>query len=204
MITINLVAEGRRPVVARPTKGPSVSLGGGEDIATYMLIVGFLIGGIIFGLWWLRLSGTIKGNDEDIRVAEQTVEELQEIIRQVEEFERKEQELELKIQVITDLKTNQQGPVRIMDEISKALPELLWLDQKRVAGTNVTLSGRAFNTNAVANFLENLDRVPEFQEPVLRDTTQNGQIYTFTISFNFQPIPVGGQPEAAAATPAAD
>ena len=61
-----------------------------------------------------------------------------------------------------------------------------------MAPTTITLTGEAFNTNAVANLIENLDRVPEFQEPILRDTQQKGEIYTFVIAFNysFQPPPV--------------
>lgn len=188
MIKINLVAEGRRPVVARQAKGPSISFGS-EDLGQYMLLAGFVVGAIIVGVWWFLLNRTISSNQQAIARAEQQVKELEEIIRQVEEFEAKTAELELKIQVITDLKNNQRGPVRIMDEISKALPELLWLDTLTQAGNNVTLTGRAFNPNAVANFVENLDEVPEFQEPVLRDTRETGQVYTFTILFNFSVTP---------------
>ncbi|NNC39546.1 MAG: PilN domain-containing protein, partial [Acidimicrobiia bacterium] len=68
-------------------------------------------------------------------------------------------------------------------------PELLWLDRMTASGQTITLSGRAFNTNAVANFLENLDRVPEFQEPVLQDASQTGQTYSFVIRFSFTHTP---------------
>jgi len=66
----------------------------------------------------------------------------------------------------------------------------------------ITVTGEAFNTNAVANFIENLDRVPEFQEPILRDTQQRGQVYSFVIAFNysFQPPPVEGATEAEGVT----
>jgi Tfp pilus assembly protein PilN len=64
-----------------------------------------------------------------------------------------------------------------------------------VAPTTITVTGEAFNTNAVANFIENLDRVPEFQEPILRDTQQRGEIYTFVVAFNysFKPPPAEGE-----------
>lgn len=188
MIKINLVAEGRRPVVARQAKGPSFDFSS-EDLSQYMLLAGLLVGAIVVGTWWFLLNRTISSNQQAIARAEQQVKELEEIIRQVEEFEAKTAELELKIQVITDLKNNQRGPVRIMDEISKALPELLWLETLNQTGNNVSLTGRAFNANAVANFVENLDHVPEFQEPVLRDTREAGQVYTFTILFNFNITP---------------
>ena len=84
-----------------------------------------------------------------------------------------------------------------MDEISRALPALLWMDRMSVAGQTITLSGRAFNTNAVANFLENLDRVQEFQEPVLQDTSQTGQTYSFVIRFDFSHVQDAEGPDRA-------
>jgi Tfp pilus assembly protein PilN len=98
--------------------------------------------------------------------------------------------------VINQLKANQRGPVTLMDQVSRALPELLWLDNMDVAGATVILHGRAFNTNAVANFIENLDKVPEFQEPILVDAAQSGTTYAFQINFGFT---LATPPEAPAA-----
>jgi Tfp pilus assembly protein PilN len=84
-----------------------------------------------------------------------------------------------------------------MDQVSRALPELLWLDNMDVAGATVILHGRAFNTNAVANFIENLDKVPEFQEPILVDAAQSGTTYAFQINFGF----TLAKPPAAPAAP---
>ena len=100
--------------------------------------------------------------------------------------------------IISQLKANQQGPVQLMDKISRALPELLWIDRMEVKGQTITLAGQAFNTNAVANFLENLDRVNEFQEPVLQDTSQTGQTYTFVVRFNFTHVAADQDKERAA------
>lgn len=186
MIKINLVSEGKKPVVARAPKGPSME---GVDLGQWLLLLGILVGLGIVGMWWFTLNRTINANQEDIRQAERTVKELQEIINEVEEFERQEAELEHKIAVITELKNNQQGPVRIMDEISLALPELVWLDRLQLRASSVTLTGRAFNHNAVANFIYALDQVREFQEPYLRDVTKRGSVYSFAIDFNFAVAP---------------
>ncbi len=54
-------------------------------------------------------------------------------------------------------------------------------------GTSVDLVGTASNTNAIASFIENLDKVPEFREPDTRDITRarGGAAYSFRISFRF-------------------
>ena len=73
-----------------------------------------------------------------------------------------------------------------MDYISRALPELLWLDRLKMTTDTIEIEGRAFNTNAVANFIDNLDKVPEFDEPTLKITEQQqGGIYSFLISFHY-------------------
>ena len=43
------------------------------------------------------------------------------------------------VAVINELKSNQRGPVRVMDYISRALPELLWLDRIKMNASNMTL-----------------------------------------------------------------
>lgn len=191
MIKINLVGEGRRPAAAKAKKSrglPSVSLGGGgENAALIWLASVAAIGLLIVAGWWFLLNREIKDNDARIAEAQKRVNELQEILDQVEAFKRKEAELELKIEVITDLKNNQQGPVRIMERLSKAIPELLWVDQLSMQGNRVTLSGRAFGLAPIATFTENLSEVPEFFEPSLIDSQRSRQVYTFSLEFLFRP-----------------
>ena len=105
----------------------------------------------------------------EIAEAEKEVEELSSVIKEVDDYKAKKTELERKIKVIGDLKLNQRGPVKVMDNISRSLPELLWLDHLTMSASTIEIDGRAFNTNAVANFIENFDKVPEFGEPTLKD-----------------------------------
>ncbi len=124
------------------------------------------------------------------------------MIKEVEDYKAKKAELERKIGIINDLKANQRGPVRVMDYVSRALPELLWLDRMTMNATTIEVEGRAFNTNAVATFIENLDRVPEFEEPTLKDATeQTGGVYKFVIDFNYSFAPPKGRRRPTTAAP---
>jgi len=189
MIRINLLAEGKKPVVAKKKQKAE---GGGwkaillnENFASYLLLAVAVLGPIVVGGRYGLLENRISILDEEVKVFQQEVDELEPIIKEVEEFKAKKLELERKVEVINRLKANQRGPVRIMAYVSRALPELLWFNRMQVGAQSITISGEAFNTNAVANFMENLDRFPEFREPVLRDTAQKGGVYTFTLSFNY-------------------
>ena len=207
MIKINLVSEGKRPVVSRKTKE---RLGiAGLSLSEGLFLVALLLGALAVGGYWWYLRGEVRTRDTQIAAAQREVDELAQVLQEVEEYKAKKAKLEHKINIINDLKRKQWGPVRIMDQISNALPELLWLDGLTLRANNIELRGQAFNTNQIAAFIENLGKVPEFQEPRLRDTSKPGPVYTFNITFNFsvaeppKPQPAAGEAPAAAAAPPA-
>jgi Tfp pilus assembly protein PilN len=175
--------------------------GGMIKINLYALLAAVALFAIAFGIWFFVLRGTITENNGKIAEAERRVSELQDIIRQVEAFERQQAELEQKIAVITELKNNQRGPVDLMDRVSQALPDLLWIDRLEARGNNISIRGRAMNSNAVSDFIQNLTEMREFNEPFLRDMPRGaGGIYSYTIDFQQVAVP---QPEAEPAEAAA-
>lgn len=185
MIKINLLSEGKRPAAVRKSKPSRLKIEG-ADVGQWMLAVGLLLGLLAVGVWWWLMNGAIKAKQAEVAEAEVQVARLASVIKEVEEFKAKKAELERKIGIINDLKANQRGPVRVMDYVSRALPELLWLDRAEMKTSTIEIEGRAFNTNAVANFMDNLDKVPEFAEPVLKDTEQQtGGVYRFVINFDY-------------------
>ena len=191
MIKINLLAEGRRPTAVRKSK--SAELLKGQDIGMWLLGAGLILGILITGFFWWQLRGEQQAQQEEIAAANAEVEALAAVIKEVEDYKAKKAALEKKIGIINDLKLNQRGPVRVMDHISRALPELLWLDRMVMDDATITVDGRAFNTNAVANFIENLDKVPEFEEPTLKDTQeQAGGVYKFVVEFKYSFAPLAG------------
>jgi len=185
MIKINLLSEGKRPAAVRKSKGPALG-GGGQDIGQWLVGVGVLLGVLaVAAAWWLQTK-KLEDKQAEVAAAQREVEQMASVIKEVEDYKAKKAELERKIGIINDLKANQRGPVRVMDYVSRALPELLWLDRMKMTASTIEIEGRAFNTNAVANFIENLDKVPEFDEPTLKSTEQQtGGVYKYVINFNY-------------------
>jgi type IV pilus assembly protein PilN len=199
MIRINLLSEGRRPVVARKT-APSLSLGG-QDPNNLILVAAAIVGILVAGVWWYRLNAELNEAQARVKAAQAEYEKLREIIKEVEEYKLKKENLENKVAVIKDLKRKQRGPVNIMDRISRALPDLVWLTSMNVDGATVKLQGQAFNTNAVASFIEALDKVPEFKEPdakAIRRQSMGGDtvVYSFQIDFGYVDQPAPEEEEA--------
>ena len=188
MIKINLVAE-RKPTKA---KGPGLLSGLtlGTNINNY-LVAGLLVAGLaVVGVTYWRLSSRLSALRAEVAENQAEYDRLKPIIAEVERFKVNNEELKRKIKVIEDLKANQHGPVRLMDEVSKALPELLWLTTLNMGGNVVTVNGQALNENAVANFISNLTASPFFQEPSLRVMRQTeAGIFEFELTWVFSHTP---------------
>ncbi len=115
------------------------------------------------------------------------------LFEEVKGYEDKKKNLEEKINLINQLKTNQKGPVRLMDEVSKALPDLVWLSNIEVAGNQITMRGKTLAIPAVATYVENLKRSPFFAEPVFRTLgldsagTGGSGVYSWEMNLTFKP-----------------
>ncbi len=165
MIRINLLTEAR--AAAAKKKGPALPTG--AKLNNLLLIGGLVLGLIYIATMFLVLSSQRRRLDEEIGKAKEEVARLKSIIDEVKGYEDKKRSLEAKIALINGLKTNQKGPVRLMDEVSKALPDLVWLTDMQVAGDQLTMKGKTLSPNAVATYLENLKKSPYFAEPVFKN-----------------------------------
>jgi type IV pilus assembly protein PilN len=186
MIKVNLLAEARAEKV---TRQPLISLGA-ANLNNYIILGLLFLGLAVVGYRYWQLSSRLKGIQDEVAVNQKEYERLKPIIDEVEEFKKKNAELKRKIEVIERLKQNQQGPVRIMDEVSKALPDLLWLNSIQLTGTTLAIRGQAMNENAVANFISNLASSPFFLEPSLRIMQQDGNgVFSFDLVCVFTYVP---------------
>lgn len=186
MIKINLLVEARADKVS---KAPLISLGTG-NINNYLLLGALILAIGWVGLRYWQLSSRLADVKAEVAVNQREYDRLKPIIEEVEAFKKRNAELRHKIEVIEQLKANQYGPVRLMDEVSKALPELLWLTDLGVSGSAISMRGQALNENAVANFIANLGASPFFSEPVLKIMSQNeAGVFTFDLSCNFSYTP---------------
>jgi type IV pilus assembly protein PilN len=84
----------------------------------------------------------------------------------VERFRVEKQKLQDKIKVIETLVAAQSGPVRLLDEVSKALPNEVWLTAFHRTGRRLELSGIAFSPFQVADFMKNLGAAGDLLQSV--------------------------------------
>src|SRR5262249_29674729 len=180
--------------------------GGAPGNLNNVLIVGGLILGILVGGgWWLLEKRKLADRQETVAVKQTEAQRLEAIIKEVEEYQKRKDSLQKRIDLINNLKQSQKGPVRIMDQISKDLPDLVWLDHLGMSGGVISIDGRGLNPNAIANFVENIKGDPFFEEPDLTSVTgvavsAGTPVYSFNMSFKFTYAPKGEAAAGAATT----
>jgi len=210
VIRINLLSEARAAAARR--KAPAMPTG--AKLNNILFFAGVFAGVAYIAVMGLVLTSRRRHLDQEIGKARLEAERLKSIIEEVKGYEDKKASLEAKIKLINDLKTNQKGPVRLMDEISKALPDLVWLTSLDVSGNQISMKGRTMSPNAISTFLENLKKSPFFAEPVFRNLQQEGAVpglHVWEMTLTFIPAPAAsaapagapGAPAAGAGPPAA-
>jgi type IV pilus assembly protein PilN len=206
MIRINLSAADR------PTKKRKAAAGGGGGGGTpsapgavqAYLLLGIFLGGallVCLGLFFY-VSGQIRALDTKIAAAEERKRQLQEIERQVNALELKRATFQRKVDLIERLKAEQSGPVHMLDEVSKALPDFVWLANLDQTGTTVRFQGRSNGLTAVADFISNLERSGWFPNVDLANSTEQNNIITYGLTALFKnPEVAKKEAEAAARRP---
>jgi type IV pilus assembly protein PilN len=152
-------------------------------------LVGALAGMALLGvglMWWQERRAIGELEAEKAQLAAE-IQRLKPIVDEVNEFEKRDQHLRARLDVIGQLRRNQRGPVRVLDELSRTLPEQAWLEGIEESGGVYRVVGYALTTFAVADFLRNLQRVGEFAGVDLiateRATLANRELNKFSIQF---------------------
>ena len=84
------------------------------------------------------------------------------IVDEVNTLERREKLLNARIETIQRLRSNQRGPVQVLDALSRNLPEQTWLETIDESAGVYKVAGYALTNFAVADLLRNLQRSKEF------------------------------------------
>ena len=185
MIRVNLLGERKGLKKKVPFKvGHKLTVG-----CTLILV---LSGSVIGWRYW-GLNKASHALDADLASAQKETARLHSIIVQVQQFEQRKAQLQQRVALIEQLRKDQTGPVHMLDQISRALPPLLWLTElKQTPGANdVLIEGRGMTLTALSDFVAMLEASGYFQRSVeilssTTETTPAGDVIKFQIKAIFQ------------------
>ncbi len=181
MIRINLLAVERS--AAKKTRGAVVTAAQRVTIGAALILLSTLVA---IGWWYWALHTRAIRLDEEIAAGEVKAQQLRSVLAQVQKFETRKAVLQQRVTLIEQLRRGQSAPVHVLDEISKAVPDRLWLVSLGQRDKSFTMDGRTTSLTALSDFVANLEASEWFVKPVdildsQVDQTAQGDLVRFTL-----------------------
>lgn len=205
MIRINLLAAER----ARAKKKFTLNVGQKLTAACSLILI---LAGLFIGWRYWAIQRDSRELDVEVAAAQKETTRLHSIIQQVQQFEQRKAQLQQRVTLIEELRKGQTGPVHMLDEVSRALPPMLWLTELKQNDKNpeeILIDGRCTSLTALSTFASNLEATGYFRRSVeIVSTTSEeakgvGEMVRFQIKAVFQPPGTPAVQRAAATGPAA-
>ena len=182
MIRINLL--GIEPTKPK-RKRPELTVGGSESV-TFLMAIGVTLA-LIAGAWWLQ-SNRLSRFQTELAEVEAERAELADIAAQVQDIEDRTESVDQKLDVIVALKRNQSGPLLMLDQISRLMPDGLWLTSLDAQQGAMVIRGSALSNVAVSDFVRNLRFSPYFDDEDLEFTEDTGDAHRFQLNVRFSAL----------------
>jgi len=159
MIRINLLGVERK----QTRRAAAFDIGKRITLACSLVLVVAVAG---IGFWFLALQRSAQQVESDIQVAQRELARLRPIIAEVEKFEARQAQQAQRVQLIEQLRKGQSMPVELLDNISKSVPDMLWLTSMQQKEADVTIEGRSTTLIALSDFVTNLGANGFFKKPI--------------------------------------
>jgi type IV pilus assembly protein PilN len=165
MIRINLLAQERAKGKRRQASAPTPTQAAGQKITVACTLI-LVVAGLIIGWWYRSIQQNATQLAQEISAAEAETARLKSIITQVQQFEQRKSQLQQRVTLIEQLRRGQSGPVHILDELSRGLPEMTWLTKIEQKGNDIVIEGRCTALTSLSDYVANLERSGWFARPV--------------------------------------
>jgi type IV pilus assembly protein PilN len=180
MIKINLLPTKKKP----PKKV--------IDLQQQLLLGLLLIVLVVMGMWffWSSQANKIAALEKAKTAAEARMREQENVLKEVKNVEEERKNYTEKIGIIQQLKKNQEGPVRLLDEISKALPLGVNVASLNASSNNINIEGEAFTNDDIVRFVDNLKASRLLSDVTLLETSQAKRegidVYKYKLQFAYK------------------
>jgi len=188
VIRINLVAA-KRPVDSgqsafRLDEAKKIALGGSLIVLLAVAYAGWS--------YW-SLDQRAQQVERDIEAARVEEQRLIQVISEVREFEARRGRLEQRVSLIEELRRGQTAPVHILDQLSRSLPDMVWLTKMTQQGYDLTIEGNCLSLTALSDFVGALEHSRYFARPVeiinsevVTATPTSPELIKFVVKAGFQ------------------
>jgi type IV pilus assembly protein PilN len=141
----------------------------GVTLALLIMVVPFIVQG--------RQLSALDGQIDQLNTE---IQQYNTQVKEVHELERLKREVNTKLRIIQDLNRKRVGPSRVLDDLSAATPDNLWLIDFGESNSHATVTGLALDNETIAKFMRQLQDSPYFHAVDLVETSRTNPQPTAT------------------------
>ena len=133
-----------------------------REVGRQFLVV---VGGALFitllanWFWYDGLASEEKKNAQRIAGTQARIAELEKVIGEVDKINARKKDVQAKLAILSDLRKQRTGPVRMLDALSTSIPKRVWLTNFEEKSNAVRMLGRAASHEDVAEFMRGLQSI---------------------------------------------
>lgn len=143
---------------------------------------------VVLALFFLTQRTALNKERNLLRIVQEEKSKLQDVSAKLKKLRNQKETFERKINLINELRDHQSVAVNIMDEISKNIPEWVWLTEITYRSKKLQLKGRALSNNLIADYIASLEASPYFENVNLisssQKATRNNQFMEYSLTAN--------------------
>ena len=126
---------------------------------------------------WSYFNNELAEQLDANALIEQENARLDKALVEIDSLEQRREDIISRMQVIQDLQGRRPVPVRLWDDLAKAIPPALYLNNLQREGDVLTLTGLADNPNVVSSLIRNLDSSKWMDNSAVSNIQQNITAY---------------------------
>lgn len=158
-----------------------------ENIKRHYLLLGLYVIFLFVVILGVQMSQVSIHNSRKatIQTQKSDIERLDATIKEVQNYNAKLADLTDKLNVVIGLEKKQQGPAKVFGELSKVVPEKLWIEKVTDMKGVVVIDGWALDQQTIAQFMMNLEASKVFGKVKLTQTKKankgEAELQSFTV-----------------------
>ena len=165
----------------------------------------FLLLVVGLGAFYFLQQKAFTRENELLAAAQREKARLQTVEARLEEQKRIRESLDRKITLIENLNAQRDLTPRLMDELSRRLPDWVWLTEVVYDAKGLQIKGKALSNNLVADYISNLEGSPQIMNVNLiastQRTAQRDEFLEFSLRAQLEIKPGPVPPTAAKTAP---
>lgn len=164
----------------------------------------FLLLVVGLGAFYFMQQKAFTRENELLAAAQREKTRLQTVEARLEEQKRIRESLDRKITLIENLNAQRDLTPRLMDELSRRLPDWVWLTEVVYDAKGLQIKGKALSNNLIADYIASLEASPQIMNvnliSSLQRTAQRDEFLEFSLRAQLErkpePVPTAAAPTA--------